>query len=203
MTIKKEISFRKIVPICFFLSSYTPLFLILSIRELKKYNDYLNFGGFNKESFYYFIKFFLFPSVLILLSVIGLIGTYITIKNLIKDSENGKNVTIKTCKNRSSDFIAYFSSYLFPLFFQNFQDWIDILAVSLFILFIFLVYIKSTIMIINPILSIFNYRIYEICFITEDKREKTGSVLTKAVLKENELAKIYQFGNQIYFGDIK
>ena len=203
MAQNEELSFKKTVPICFFLSSYMPLFLIFSIRELKKHNDYLHFGGINKESCYYFYKFFLFPLILTLFSIIGLIGTYVTIKNLKKDSKNGKYVTIKTCKNNSSDFIAYFCSYLFPLFFQNFQDWIDILSIYLFFLFIFLVYIKSTIMIVNPILSIFNYRIYEICFISEDGKEETGSVLTKTVLKENELAKIYQFGNQIYYGDKK
>ena len=200
---KKELSFNPIVPICFFLSSYMPLFLILSIKEIKKHFDYLHFGGFNREGFYNFFKFFLFPSIFIFLSVIALIGTYFTIKHLIKDSVNGKYVTIKTCKNNSSDFITYFSSYLFPLFFQNFQDWIDIFAVSMFIFFIFRVYLKSTIMMINPILSIFNYRVYEISFISEDKIERTGSVLTKTILEENELSKIYQFGNQVYFGAIK
>ncbi len=195
------LNFKKIVPFCFFLSSYLPLSLILICRILKANKDYLYFGGFSAEAVICFFQHFWFLLILILFSLFGFFGTLITIRYLEKDGKNGDFATITNCNNQNSQFLIYFLTYLFPLFFQKLEDWTDIVAIIIFFIFVCTLYINSTMMIVNPILSLFNYHIYEVSVKTESENDASGFILTKSILLKNNQVKIYEIGNQVYYGE--
>lgn len=199
----KELNYKKIVPFCFFLSSYIPLFLVLVSRNIYTHKDFLHFGGFHTESLKCFFQEYWVSLLLIILAFIGLLGTIKTIKFLKEDSENGNIVTIRQCKNQTSDSLAYFATYLFPLFFQSLSNWTDGFAIFIFLLVVLLIYVNTTMMTINPLLHLFGYKTYEVSFTDELKRERFGCVLTKSALDEDYQLILYKFGHQTYFGVIK
>ena len=71
-----------------FCLSYSPLFLLLSIKILIENKEFAHFGSVNIEAFLIFLEHFGFISLLAILSFFAVIGTYITFSNLESKSAN-------------------------------------------------------------------------------------------------------------------
>lgn len=66
---------------------------------------------------------------------------------------------------------------------------------------IYRIYINSSLVLINPILS-FRYAIYEIDYI-ENQRSRNGIVISKEkYLQEDEIIKIYAIGHKMYYSKV-
>lgn len=126
-----------------FLSSYFPFFLILTIK---------NFPNFKLEMVFMLITGF---SML----VWGFI---------FRDSrEEGEGDQYKILKieNKTHESLSYIAPYLIAFLSFNLNKWQDVTVLVLFLMIIFVVFINSDLLYVNPLLSCFNHQIYrvEVC----------------------------------------
>ncbi len=181
-----------------FVTSYLPLFFLIVIRQLAQNSAYLHFAGFNVEGITIFFSKFCLSTVLILLSLFGWFGYKQTFKNIEKDAANGFHATVKDVRNKNSESIGYIATYIIPFLFQSFDSWYECVSVLFLLVIIYRIYINSSLLLINPILS-FKFAIYEIEFI-EGEKIKNGLVISRnKYLQEEEEIKLYPIGHKLYF----
>ena len=184
-----------------FFVSYVPLFLILIIQQLYKYREHLTWGGLNRESMYLFIKYFGVVSVLVAVSLFGLLGLWLLIANVSRrTASSGDTVTIIDIDNKNSESISYLFTYLIPFLFQDLSNPIVVLSVFILLLVTFLIYTNSSMLLTNPTISIW-YSLYQIEYIEHGtEKKKKGMILTKdKYLEERDQVKLKRLGHRLYF----
>ena len=191
-------SLHRVAQFALFVSSYFPLFLLIIVRQISENYEYLTWGGLSWEGVKIFAAKFLLSAALGLLSTIGLLGCYFTLKNIEADAPNGYPVTVKDVKNKNSEAIGYVATYLIPFLFQGFEGWYECFSVLFLLFIIYRIYINSSLLLINPILS-FYYAIYEVEY-SENDKSRNGLIITKnKYLQDDESIKIYEIGPKLYF----
>lgn len=181
-----------------FVSSYLPLFILIISRQVSENLNQLNWSGISLSSLYVFFSKFGLSCVLFILVVIGAIGFKKTLGNIQEVAKNGLPVTVTDVKNKNSEAIGYIATYLIPFLFQSFNGWYECLSVLFLLIIIYRIYINSSLLLINPFLSVW-YSIYEIEF--EDGGKKgNGLIISKnKYMKEDSEVKIYEIGHKLYF----
>jgi len=145
--------FRRYLKPLLFFSSYVPLILIFSIRYYKTFRYFTIFG----------------IVVSIILSII-LLSAMKSTKKL-----NTMGITLSKISYKSSDLLAYMFSYIFPFLNFKLERYIDMLSLGFFFIMLAIVYINLNIIYINPMLSLFGYKIFEIA----DEKNNTFVLITK------------------------
>ncbi|PLS01933.1 hypothetical protein [Neobacillus cucumis] len=175
---------RNWLKLILFLSSYSPLFLIIAILNLK-----LN-GVENAKDIIPNDKFWL---VIIMLALF--IMPNIILFSLIKRVRSFQPINEKTNTfiNKNSDVLNYIVTYLIPFLSFNFDKLNQTIAFALLIFVLAIVYIHSNIFYINPILIMFGYKIFDI----NDKY----TVITKTTVKRDKKLKLYRIHDNVYVGD--
>lgn len=191
-------SLRKWAQFSLFTTSYAPLFALIILKQFHNNIDFFYWGGFDLESILCLVEKFGLSTLLFLIGSYGLYGANKTLKNVEKRAINGFPVIISEVKNKSSESINYIATYIIPFAFQTFDTWFDLVSILVILIIIYSIFINSTLLLINPLLS-FKYGLYEIEFL-EDKKTKTGMVITKdKFLVENENVKLYAIGHKMYY----
>lgn len=181
-----------------FVSSYLPLFLLIVIRQLSENSEYLHWSGFNWKGIYCFASKFGLSLVLTIVVLFGWYGYRKTLRNIEGLSKNGFTATVKDVNNKNSESIGYIATYLIPFLFQSFNSWFECFSVLFLLVIIYRIYINSSLLLINPVLSIW-YSIFEIEF-EEGNKQRKGLVITKhKFLQEEESVKLYEIGHKLYF----
>lgn len=181
-----------------FVTSYFPLFILIIIRQVSENSDYLNYGGFEWVSIRLFLLKFGLSAILSMVSLIGLFGYWKTLGNIEEVAENGRPVKIKDVKNKNSEAIGYIATYIIPFLFQSFSSWYECISVLFLLGIIYRIYINSSLLLINPILS-FRFSIYEIEY-TDGDKEKNGLIISRdKYLQDEGDIKIYEIGHKLYF----
>lgn len=189
-----------------FITSYIPLFAIVALKQLNDGSEYLHWGGFNNEAIWCFFRHFGMSVVLLLLSVFGIVGTIVLFHNLKSNLPNGSTVKVKKINNRNSEAIGYIATYIVPFFASDFSAWFECVVFAVIIILIYAIYTNSSMILINPLLSIW-YSLLEIEYtIVGDSSKETHDALiitnTKDY-KENINYQIYQIGFKLYYGKEK
>lgn len=144
--------------ICLYLSSFVPMYLLLLTKILLELvNKHLNFNILN-------------TTMIILLSIFvvsGCAGLFFAIKHA--KSKSTEIVIVEKENITDQHFLGYFS--LFVLFSLTFEiEKISMAVVFvLIIILVGIVYIKSELFYINPLLNILGYTFYTIRFYTDNK----------------------------------
>lgn len=181
-----------------FVTSYFPLFLLIIIRQVSENSDYLNYAGFEWVSIKVFLLKFGLSAILSMVSLIGLFGYWKTLGNIEEVAENGRPVKIKDVKNKNSEAIGYIATYIIPFLFQSFSSWYECISVLFLLGIIYRIYINSSLLLINPILS-FRFSIYEIEY-TDGDKEKNGLIISRDKYLQDEAdIKIYEIGHKLFF----
>lgn len=181
-----------------FVTSYFPLFALIIIRQVSENSDFLHFSGLDWASIKLFFSKFGLSAILSIVSIIGLFGYWKTLGNIEEVAENGRPVKIKDVKNKNSEAIGYIATYIIPFLFQSFSGWYECVSVLFLLGIIYRIYINSSLLLINPILS-FRFSIYEIEYKDGDK-EKNGLVISRDKYLQDEAdIKIYEIGHKLYF----
>lgn len=181
-----------------FVTSYFPLFALIIIRQVSENSDFLQFSRFDWASIKLVISKFSLSAILTIVSLIGLFGCWQTLGNIEKIAKNGRPVKIKDVKNKNSEAIGYIATYIIPFLFQNFSGWYECVSVLFLLGIIYRIYINSSLLLINPILS-FQFSIYEIEYKDGDK-EKNGLLISRDKYLQDEAdIKIYEIGHKLYF----
>ena len=182
-----------------FLTSYLPLFGLLVLRQIKQNRDCLIFSGLNKDGIILFLSKFGLSIFLILISTYGLFGVYSLMKNLKRKINNGEIVKILDIENKNSEAIGYISTYIVPFIFQDTNDIFDLTSIILVLIIIFLIYTKSNMIVINPILNI-THSLFQIEYSVKGKKRKGLLITELDEIDENQELKINQISKNIFYG---
>lgn len=181
-----------------FVSSYLPLFILIIVRQVSENSEFFHYAGFTLVGLKTFALKFGLSVVLILVSVVGLFGYWQTLGNIEEVAKNGNPVTVKDVKNKNSEAIGYIATYIIPFLFQSFSGWYECLSVLFLMAIIYRIYINSSLLLINPLLS-FKFAIYEIEYVENDKN-KTGLIISRdKYLQDDANIKLYEIGHKLYF----
>lgn len=181
-----------------FVSSYLPLFVLIIVRQISENYEFLHWAGLSLISIKLFAIKFGLSSILILISLVGLFGYWQTLGNIEEHSKNGNPVTVKDVKNKNSESIGYIATYIIPFLFQGFNGLYECLSVLFLLAIIYRIYINSSLLLINPLLS-FKFAIYEIEY-EQNKKNKNGLIISRnKYLQDDANIKIYEIGHKLYF----
>lgn len=184
-----------------FLVSYLPLFFIMIFSQLYKYKSHLNWGGLNFDAFANFIVYFGAVSVLVCMSIFGIVGLHFLLKNVERRAEtSGQRVKVLDIENKNSESISYLFTYLIPFVFQDLSSLTNVFAVSVLLVVTFLIYSNSSMLLINPTISM-RYSLYMTEYIdpSSDKKKK-GMILSKnKFLEEDDEIKIKTIGHKLFY----
>ena len=168
--------------ILLFISAYSPLFLILAVKDFDFYSNY-NFDH---------------PiGILILLglSLLSVILLFFSIKSI---KRGNLPVTVKVVKNRSVDLINYTIPYIVSFFGFDLAKVEDIISLSIFLLLLLLLTIKSKSVFMNPILLLAGYNLYDLEY-EFDKKLSSTIVISKHEMKAGERFYIRSLTRFLYF----
>ena len=194
----KNNDLKKSAKFALFVSSYLPLFILIILKQLSDNYHSLHWGGISIDSIKIFLSSFGLSSILTLVSIWGIIGVYNILKNIHDISENGFNTTIIDIKNKNSESIGYIATYIIPFLFQNLNGWYTGLSILFLLGIIYRIYINSSMILINPILSC-KYSIYDIEY-SKNEKIKNGFIISKDnSLQDKDKIKLYEIGNKLFF----
>ena len=183
-------SLDRLAPYVLFLSSYLPLFVLIAMKEVCK----IDVGTIRDLS-----RAYLIPLICLLCIALGLIGTFFTFKNIEGRVENGSITTIEEVSGLNDEPLAYIATYVISFVPQGSESWENMLALLFLLVIVCHLYIRSKLLLVNPVLSL-RYSIFSIRF--ED-----GEVIRQGILisrdryiQEKDLVKIYNIGYQLYYG---
>jgi hypothetical protein len=175
------------------------------MKQLFENTNYMHWGGLNKTALKIFIARFSVATILGCLCAYGLLGISLFIGNMRKASEiSGHQFKIKRVQNKNTESIGYIATYLVPFMFQGFSTAFEILSFFLLLLVMYIIYTHSTLIIVNPILSL-KYSLYDIQF-EDDKsgQERDGTFIIDshyAQAGDSIIAK--NLGSNLYYAIIR
>lgn len=102
-------------------------------------------------------------------------------------------------QEREGDVMGYVASYVVPFVTLPLNGWQQISTLCIFILVLGIIYVKSSMIRINPMLSIIGYSLYEITF---ENDPDTYSLFTRRRIKRGETVHIVDVGRGIFLEKI-
>ena len=176
-------NFSKII---LFLSAYTPLGVIYLISDYEEFK-------------YPFFKHGSFSLTLLGLMIFILLMLYWLIAYFDK-KENGELMKLTKVSNMNSEILSYIFSYLLP--FLDFPEERRLIITLFLLVIVGILYTKSDMICINPVLSIFGYNIIKVEW-TKDgfPASKEAMVISKLdyfEIKERDILKATQLHNELY-----
>lgn len=169
------------VKIGLFLSSYLPLFLLLAIKN-----------WFDSRM----VLILTFVSVYSLVWII-----------IINNSKKGTSESYRVikAKDKSQESLNYIIPYIISFIGFDLNKWQDWSALSILLLMLFMIYLNSELLYINPILSLFNYRIYSVKVCKpvigcEDTVSEILLISKKDIIKKNDDITIKDIDGNVMLG---
>ncbi|EKO3566844.1 hypothetical protein P0E95_003224 [Vibrio metschnikovii] len=187
-----------------FIVSYLPLFFIMCFTQVYTYREHLYWGGFNGKALYNFIKYFGAVSVIIIVSVFGLIGLIVLLKNVKRRcATSGREVKILDIENKNSESITYLFTYLIPFVFQDLSSFTNVVSITILLSVTFLIYVNSGMILINPTISI-KYTLYQVTYLDiESDKTRKGMLLTNCkYLEDGDLVEIEDVGHKLFYANL-
>jgi len=160
---------KLITAILLFISAYSPLFIILAVKDF----------DFDK------INWFKHPiQILLLISVtfISLILLFYSIKSI---KRGNMPVKITLVKSRSIDLINYTIPYIVSFFGFDLSKTNDVISLTIFLLLMLLMTIKSKSVFMNPILLLLGYNLFDIEY-EFDSKKSSVIIMSKDEIKVND-----------------
>lgn len=189
--------------IAIFISGYTPLFLIMMIKDFQAiswltYTLSSPFMGLNQLSL---PIGFVFKNVNVVLGLLfvtlsSLVILWFVLKNI---TSNPFEITVIKAKSRSSEVVNYTIPYMISFVAFDLSKWQDLLSLLLFLGILCLLSIRSQSIFINPILAALGYGLYDVAY-KEGNKQKECIMLSKKDLAAEEVFKYKKINN--YMGII-
>lgn len=189
---------HKIVKFVMFVSSYSPLLILIIFSHLYKNSEYLHWSGISLIGISLFALKFGLSFILFFILILGVFGYRQTLGKTEEVAKKGNPITVNDVKNKNNNLIGYIATYIIPFLFLSFNGWVECFLVLILMVMIYNIYINSTLLLINPLLSL-KFAIYEIEY-TENKKNKTGLIISRdKYLKYDVYIKINEIGHSLYF----
>jgi len=136
---------RIITLVLLFISSYSPLFLILAVKDF----DFDNWC----------LKHPIAVWIMLGISLLSIVLLFVSLRYLKKGNMPVKIISVK---NRSVDLINYTIPYILSFFSFDLSKWDDIISLFIFLLIMLILTITSKSIFLNPILAFAGYGMYDI-----------------------------------------
>lgn len=204
-------SLRKQAQFSLFITSYAPLFALIILKQLYTNGEFLYWGGISIDSIICFVEKFGLSSILFIVGIYGLWGVNKTMKKIRSRSKDGTPVDVVDVKNKNSESVNYIATYIIPFAFQSFGSWFELIAIIAIILIIYRIFINSSLLLVNPLLSL-KYGLYEIKYTEKGRKEnkddenndpqniKNAMMLTEnKFIVEKDSIIIYPIGHKMFY----
>lgn len=188
-----------LAPIVLFLSSYVPLFVLIIVRQTLSNLEYLTWGGITVESIVCMIRHFGLSVICLIMTFFGLIGTWLVFDNLNRRVESGHTFKIEELSSMNDEPLAYIATYIIPLLFGDYNNLTDCLTVICVFYIVYRLYIRSKLILVNPILSL-RYSIYNVKYKDGDIPRQGILISSDNDILEYDQVKMYNVGHQLFFG---
>lgn len=163
---------QEYVKIFLFLSSYIPLFLVLAIK------NYTN------------------PHAVMAMSILILVPFLFLIYTFHKASRmSGEYVEITSIENRSNQFLEYIIAYIIPFLGFNLNSVPDLISVLIIFIMIGVLYIKSDLIYMNPILNLLNYTLYKV-----NTKNRELMIISKNEIDKTKKVRVYLISKNVGVG---
>lgn len=156
---------KLLTAILLFISAYSPLFLILAVKDF----------DFN---YTYHFKHSIAIYTMLGIALLSVILLFVTVAST---KRGNMPVTVKSVKNRSVDLINYTIPYIVSFFGFDLSKIEDVISLSIFLLLMLLLTIKSKSVFMNPILLLAGYNLYDLEY------EFDGKTCSTIVISKEEM----------------
>lgn len=173
---------KLLTAILLFISAYSPLFLILAVKD------------FNFDCAYGF-RHPIAICIMMVTSLLSVVLLFATIKSL---KRGNMPVTVKKVQNRSVDLINYTIPYIVSFFGFDLSKVEDVISLTIFLLLLLLLTLKSKSVFMNPILLLAGFNLYDLEY-GYDKETSTMVVISKHDMKTGERYYIRSLTRFLYF----
>lgn len=155
-----------------YLSSYMPLFAILSLE---------NAGAHN-----------IVAALFILLAIFGLAGAAI-VPSVGRRNASSIPDTVIRCEERGDELMGYISAYLIPFLGFDLSNWRYGVALALFLSYLGYLYVTTSMIYVNPLLRLLGYRVYAVDL------ERCGSIkfISKRALAPNDIVEVVSLVDRV------
>lgn len=171
---------RFIPSLLVFLSSYSPLALIVVIKDL---NDVT-----------------MIPNHLVTAITILMIAllSCVVVRAAAQKIQGGVPVKITKVSNKSGDMFTYTIPYMISFYNFNLGDWKTLLCLSVFMALMFALSYKTQNVFVNPILALAGYGLYD-CQFKDGGKEMQGLLLSKIDFQVGDTCLVERLSNFLYF----
>ncbi|WP_323666701.1 hypothetical protein [Pectobacterium punjabense] len=177
---------RLLIAFAIFLGSYLPLSTILLVQDFdnKKALGQLCLNVITNQDCYMPLQKPWLSVGFLVLCLICFLFTWVALK-LTK--EGGTDIHIKTVKHTPSDLMNYVLPYIVSFMSIDYMQETKFIGFLIFLLWLFWLSYKSGQIILNPMLVVLNWRMYEITYNYpgNDRDEFSGVVLSNKILEPN------------------
>lgn len=165
--------FKSWVHIVLFLSSYTPLWVLIVLQ--KSSLSWLYRGG------------------VLVGALLSLCSLYVFIKRLLP-RKNPIRIDIASVAPKDNEAMNYFVFYLFPFLGIDISKTVGVISLVLLILTLGALYVNSNMIYINPILSLFGYSFFEV---RTEEGKIYGVISTEDYISDRESIRIRPYDNHL------
>ncbi|HFX1321641.1 TPA: hypothetical protein ACID8E_002185 [Pseudomonas aeruginosa] len=171
---------RPLVSLVFFLSAYSPLMIILTIKDL-------NF------SLPHFFGSATTSGILIFMAIGSSVVTLMTVRSV----ESGLTVVVTKAANKSGDMFGYTIPYMLSFMRVDLGDWQTLLSLVLFLSVLFIMAYRTQTVFINPVLAIAGYMLID-CTFKRDGKEVQAMVVTREPISAGDSMQLDQLSHYLY-----
>jgi len=164
----------------FFLSAYSPLMIILTIKDL-------NF------SLPHFFGSATTSGILIFMAIGSSVVTLMTVRSV----ESGLTVVVTKAANKSGDMFGYTIPYMLSFMRVDLGDWQTLLSLVLFLSVLFIMAYRTQTVFINPVLAIAGYMLID-CTFKRDGKEVQAMVVTREPISAGDSMQLDQLSHYLY-----
>lgn len=168
--------------ILLFVSAYSPLLLILAVKDF----DFNNLYRFHH------------PVVICIMLGIALLSIVLLFITVSSIKRGNMPVKIMAVKNRSIDLINYTIPYIVSFFGFDLSKIEDVVSLTVFLLLMLLLTVKSKSVFMNPILLLAGYNLYDLDYEFDGKTSSTV-VISKHEMYSGEIYYIRSLTRFLYF----
>ena len=164
-----------------FLSAYSPLLLILVIKD------------YDPNHFNLLPRNPLLSGALLLLAI----GSCIGILHAVRDLQSGLSVEVIKASNKSGEMFGYTIPYIISFLRIDLGDWQTQLSLVIFLVMLFIVSYRTQTVFVNPVLAMAGYMLID-CTFKRGATETQALVITRAPLKIGESYVLERLSHYLY-----
>ncbi|ANI16203.1 MULTISPECIES: hypothetical protein [Pseudomonas] len=171
---------RPLVSLLLFLSAYSPLMVILAIKDLDLSSPWFFHTPINS-------------GILLLMAV----GSSVITLRAVKEIDGGLPVVITKAANKSGDMFGYTIPYMLSFMRIDLGDWQTLLSLTVFLSVLFIMAYRTQTVFINPILAIAGYMLID-CTFKRAEKETQAMVITRVPISIGDSCQLERLSHYLY-----